>query len=61
VAYFEIELLLTLFKKILYILTMGTLNLHTNYCLPTLTKVWAGISMFNSQDRISKLEDTDVG
>ena len=40
---------------------MGTLNLHTNYCLPTLIKVWAGISMFNSQDRISKLEDTDVG
>ncbi len=40
---------------------MGTLNLHTNYCLPTLTKVWAGISMFNSQDRISKLEDDNWG
>lgn len=59
VAYFEIELLLTLNKKIRYILTMRTLNLHTIYCLPTL-KVWAGISMFNSQDEF-KLEDTDVG
>ena len=38
---------------------METLNLHTIYCLPTL-KVWAGISMFNSQDRISKLEDTHI-
>ena len=38
---------------------MGTLNLQTIYCLPTL-KVWAGISMFNSQDEF-KLEDTDVG
>jgi hypothetical protein len=39
---------------------MKTLTLHTNYCLPTL-KVWAGISMFNSQNRIKKSEDTDVG
>ena len=39
---------------------MRNLNLHTNYCLPT-QKVWAGISMFNSQDRISMLGDTDVG
>ena len=39
---------------------MKTLTLHTNYCLPTL-KVWAGISMFNSQFRIKKSEDTDVG
>ncbi len=40
---------------------MKNFSLHTIYCLPTLTKVWAGISMFNSQNRISKLEDTDVG
>ena len=38
---------------------MKTLNLHTNYCLPTLTKVWAGISMFNSQDEF-KLGDTHI-
>ena len=39
---------------------MKNFNLHTNCYQPTL-KVWAGISMFNSQDRIAKLEDTDVG
>jgi hypothetical protein len=64
VVYFEIGLLF-LFKNDIYYhkmktLTMKTLTLHTNYCLPTL-KVWAGISMFNSQFRIKKSEDTDVG
>ena len=42
---------------------MKNFNLHTICTLPQLNKVWAGISMFNSQelDYTGKLEDTDVG
>ncbi len=59
-AYFEVRLA-KIKKNYIYYHKMKTLTLHTNYCLPTL-KVWAGISMFNSQeDRIKKSEDTDVG
>ena len=59
-AYFEVRLA-KLKKNYIYYHKMKTLTLHTNYCLPTL-KVWAGISMFNSQEiRIKKSEDTDVG
>ena len=42
---------------------MKNFNLHTICTLPQLSnKIWAGISMFNSQEiRIKKSEDTDVG
>jgi len=38
---------------------MKTLALHTNCYQPTL-KVWAGISMFNSEIRINKSGDTHI-
>ena len=50
VAYFEIELLLTLNKKIRYILTMRTLT-HTLCSQPN--QNWGG--------NFVQLEDTDVG
>ena len=56
-AYFEVRLA---FLKKLYLYKMKTLTLHTNCYQPTL-KVWAGISVFNSEIRIKKSEDADVG
>ena len=43
---------------------MKNFNLHTICTLPQLSnKIWAGNSMFNSQevDYTNRLEDTDVG
>ena len=43
---------------------MKNFNLHTICLLPQLSnKIWAGNSMFNSQevDYTKELEDTDVG
>ena len=57
-AYFEVRL--AKLKKKLYLYKMKTLTLHTNCYQPTL-KVWAGISVFNSEIRIKKSEDADVG
>ena len=45
---------------ILYLLTMKTLNLHTNCYQPQPTKVWADSRVFNSE-RIGKLGDIDLG
>ena len=57
-AYFEVRL--AKLKKNYIYYKMKTLTLHTNCYQPTL-KVWAGISVFNSEIRIKKSEDADVG
>ena len=54
----------TIIRKLYIYIQMKNFNLHTICTLPQLSnKIWAGISMFNSQevDYTGKLEDTDVG
>jgi len=54
----------TIIRKLYIYIQMKNFNLHTICTLPQLSnKIWAGNSMFNSQevDYTNRLEDTDVG